>query len=639
MPDRNVIKSEITTSSCFSAVWGFVNNINNLTDLCRSALGIRILFDNSPVNPYSSEAQRYVFTAKITPHDILLSAAGCSFAFRLVDNGGHCRIISAVAFDASSFITPTELQLKNFLETIKKRVDLLPAANPAPPAFMQASDVAAHPATESVTPAAVPDQFAEAQPYVDFSEDPAEKKIFRIDSSEVMEFRNLDIPAVPDMPERSNESESSKRDIPASFQRDLENEALFTRSDNGRRHKKGSRYSVVVAALAIVLLLSLVCGYLFVPEVREIFSSKSSAELGYSSKVNYKSALAISLYSTRADVSSLLGTDGVAAPGNYENRQVYRGGNITDSGLYSVQICVDYSGSSVKMVTFLDVGVAGHINSIFNVSAEATADMSIEDITSNVGVPVSMIRFYKLGNDDITELHFGFTDPFANFDPAWRGELVLKINKTQNEVARKIWAGYDGYDPLMIGTLEGYPAANQYNNYTDFLNDKFQYDYSLYMLNRYSRGDAEKVFGKLEFYDNSSGVELFCLNSPETLPGSPEPLYVMSFGFDSKGHFLMSSFSNMRLFKLADTLVDSNYRGITREMAYNEVRQIMRVIPTVVFVDLNYFTVCYGQRLDSDIREKQFEFIVMFDIENNHVQATWDNTIKTTDPNVQMPGL
>ena len=88
----------------------------------------------------------------------------------------------------------------------------------------------------------------------------------------------------------------------------------------------------------------------------------------------------------------------------------------------------------------------------------------------------------------------------------------------------------------------------------------------------------------------------------------------------------MSSFVNMRLFNLEGTLKDSDYKGITRGMAYNEIRQIMRIVPTALFVDKNYFTLCYGRRLDSDVFELQFEFMVRFDIENNYAQFVWDNT-------------
>lgn len=564
MPDRKVIRSEILVDAVQRAVWDYITDGAQLIELCRATLGIRVMLEDADANPYRPEVQQYVFKARLTPYDVLLTSQGCSYALRFVETNGMCRIIAAASFDDNAFVRPNEEQLTQLLTNIKKEAEMAAAISR----------------------------------YAAQAEQPTAKK------------------------EKTDAAERKKDALPFDLmEQDIEIAALRKKTQS---QNKSGRKSGIVILIAILLVGALVASYFLVPQVRRLFEPAVPPQVGYSAKVTLQNALLIAPGDSKASVNQLFETDGIEGP--ERSSAIYCGGELRDDSAPAIQVCVRFTGTIVLNVTYLDLNAATTVNGSYNDAFNARADMPVTEIAGGVGANVSMLRRYKSADDVVTEVHFGYTDPFANFDPAWRGELVFALNPAQAVAEKKMWSGYDGSDPLMVGSLEGHPVHNQYTSYTDFLNDKYQYDQALYMLNRYSRGDAAQVFGELELYSDLSGVILYYNNSAETLPDSDDPLYRMSFGFDSKGYFLMSSYANMRLFDREGALVDSDYAGITRGMAYNEIRQIMRILPTAVFVDKNYFTLCYGKRLDSDVFELQFEFMVRFDIENNYAQFVWDNT-------------
>jgi hypothetical protein len=277
------------------------------------------------------------------------------------------------------------------------------------------------------------------------------------------------------------------------------------------------------------------------------------------------------------------------------------------------------------VITYLDLDACTAVGSLQGATYVVNADMTPQEMAESMGVNISMVRSYQLGEEEIQEIHFGYLDPFANFDPAWRGEFVVTKNVTQNTVQTRFWPAYDGRDPLMIDTLEGHPVANQYENYTDFLQDKYSFELSLYMLNRFSIGDARSVFGEMELYSTDGGVALYFHDAPEFLAGTETPIYRYTFGFDARNGFVLSSYTNMRLIGREGMLDESDYTAITRGMAYAEVREYMKVLPTAVIVDKTYFTLCYGKRLESSTHESQFELMIRFDIENNYAQNIYNN--------------
>jgi hypothetical protein len=254
--------------------------------------------------------------------------------------------------------------------------------------------------------------------------------------------------------------------------------------------------------------------------------------------------------------------------------------------------------------------------------------MTIDEAVAKIGFPFTMLRkYYDSSNNYIEEIHLGYLDPTANFDPAWRGEYEIVFNRTKETVVIRNWGAYDGSDPSMRGSIENTPFANQYSDYSDFLNDRFQFNRSQLLMNRYSLGDTKFFFdGEPVHYSDNFGYRFYSIDSLEKLDDTDTPLYRISIGYDYKGAFQMASFSNMRLYNKGGTLKDSNYRLLTRGMTYKEVRSLMNLIPTSVYIDDYFYSICYGRFLDTEVTDEQFEVIVRFGLEDNIAHQVLINT-------------
>ncbi len=383
-----------------------------------------------------------------------------------------------------------------------------------------------------------------------------------------------------------------------------------------KKSRRGRRAAVLLSLFAILLSLVAIVYFYFRGLV-------TSTDMSY--RVSLENAKSISLGMTKSQVAFQLGTNGLVEE---DNRIVYRSVSETDEKQPGELISIIYDSSDrVSSVSYLDRKASNSIYKILSFPYELDAKMSVNEIVSTTGIPLSLYRKYSKDGAQMEEVHFGYLDPSANFDPAWRGEFVILLDRTNETITIRNWGYFDGSDPTMAGSIENTPFANQYDNYTDFLNDRFQYSRSLLLLNGYSLGDTKYFFdGEPVHYSNDFGYQFYSVDSAETLPDSEVPLYRISVGYDNKGAFKMASFSNMRLYNKAGTLKDSDYRAITRGMSYGEIRSLMRLVPTAIYIDSTYFSVCYGRFLNTDVADEQFEVIVRFDLENNYSQKVLINT-------------
>lgn len=390
-----------------------------------------------------------------------------------------------------------------------------------------------------------------------------------------------------------------------------------TKTDRKKAEKdsKSKGWVIALAAVVVVALLAV----LILPMLKD--KPATAPPSGYADKVTPDNVLSILLGSSESEVKALLGTSGVS----HENGRLYVG-TANKGETYGIRALVHYGADGADRITYLNTDQCT-VPGTFDYPGEYNALGSLKDVEAALGRPASMVRMYQVDGADITEIHFGYLDPFFNFNSAWRGEYVLVQDKTNSSAKVQYWAGTDGSDPLVLPALEGTPVANQYNDYTEFLNDKYSFEKSLFMLNGYSRGDVRDLFGEYELYSTDAGVALNLLDSEEKLDDGT-PVYRMSFGFDSRGRFVMSSYTNLRILNRQGMLDDSKYAEVTRGMSYGEIRDLMGILPTAVVIDQNYFTLCYGRHIDTENFEEQFEFMVKFDIQNNYAQTLWDNTAR-----------
>ena len=368
----------------------------------------------------------------------------------------------------------------------------------------------------------------------------------------------------------------------------------------------------------IILLLLFMLSFLSLAAFKRFFSIyESSQYIESSNTVNLLNAKKISFGEKKNAISYFLKTNGEDIG---DNRTVYSSTIKEDARKPEELIMIEYSPSNtVKAISYLNLK---SVNEYFNLrvfNANISYDMSLEETSEAVGIPFSLYRkYFDKNNDYIEEVHFGYLDPTGNFNPAWRGEYEIIFNRTKETVVIKNWGPYDGSDPSMLGTIENTSYANQYDSYTDFLNDRYQFSRSHLLLNRYSLGDTKFFFdGEPVHYSNNFGYQFYSIDSPEKIEDTDTPLYRISIGYDNKGGFQMASFSNMRLYNKSGTLKDSNYRLLTRGMTYAEVQQLMGLIPTSIYIDSSYYSICYGRFLDTEVTDEQFEVIIRFGLEDN----------------------
>lgn len=419
------------------------------------------------------------------------------------------------------------------------------------------------------------------------------------------------------------ESSEKRRDVFRASDRTKEDEGAVAGSPPKKKPLGKKKRRARAIAILVVLLILIAVGMMIFYHFRGIVTS---TDMSY--RVTFDTAKSIEPGMTKSQVAFNLGTNGIADE-NDENRIVYRSVAEHEGRLSAEMISVIYgSGDRVESVSYLNTKNANSVYKIISFNVELTPEMTVDQVVEAAGIPMSLYRRYNTAEGQaIEEVHFGYLDPTANFNPAWRGEFVVLLNRTDNTLAIQNWGYYDGSDPTMTGSIAGTPFENQYDNYTDFLNDRFQYSRALLLLNGYSLGDTKYFFdSEPVHYSDDYGYHFYSIDSTETLPGTETPLYRISIGYDGKGAFRMASFSNTRLYNKSGTLADSDYRLLTRGMSYNEVRELMRLVPTAIYIDSSYFSVCYGRFLNTDVADEQFEVIVRFDIANNYAQKVLINT-------------
>lgn len=395
---------------------------------------------------------------------------------------------------------------------------------------------------------------------------------------------------------------------------------------NKKKPKKKKGRGALVAVVALLLVAAL-AGGLFALRDRTPQTAAEPDIGAPGAGLTAENALGLALGMPQADVAALFGTDGHKTG----DGTLYRSAELSPLGKSRYMVLAVYEGGALARYTYLDTEVCAAVDPMGTIEdLELRADMKPTEVEAAVGRPVSMVRASKDAAGAAYEYHFGFVDPFANFNEAWRGEYVF-FAQPQSEVwSWERWGAYDGVDPLMIDSLEGRPIANQYTDYTTFLDDWHYYNRARLLLNRFSRGDIANLFdGELVEYAAAPGARFYEVETAEALP------YKLSVGLDSMGRFHLASYVNLNLFEQQDMLKDSKYADVSRGMTYGEISRLMGVLPTAFTIDSNFFTVCYGSYKQSGTTEEQFEFVVRFDLQDGLSRNVFNNmNAAGTDPDV-----
>ncbi len=587
MPQSKTIVTELEMQAARQSVWEHFSDVGLLRRACAAVFGVGVVSEGS-ASPYDASSVA-LLSARIEPYDILLTGKQGSIAIRLQETpAGGCRMLAAAAYDPESSFTPTRQQIEEFAQLMKLHFEK--SLSPGKTTVYRAQ-----PREADVTQA----------------ERPTPPREVTVTQTERPEPHREAAPQPAARPKTEQEPAAPK---PQPLER--------------APRKKKKRVRVGWILLCALVAAAIVLGVLFWSDIHNLLvpykpPAEGEGTIGYAEQVTLPNMLALDIGASEKDVARKFGTEGIQ--GERGNR-IYFGGTAMSDGTYAVRVSVEFEGGAATRYTYLDLEQSRKVGALASANVAITGEMSPEQMAQTIGIPPSMVRRYASDGVGVLEVHFGHTDPFGNFSPAWRGEFVATVNTDTKALSAWFWPAYDGADPLMIEKLQGNPVALQYDSYDQFLNDKYIFERSLYMLNRFSIGDMRAVFGPMELFSTDGGVALYRIESPELLETSGLPAYRMSFGFDSRSQFVMSSFSNLRLFDKPGMLAQSDYNAITRGMSYGEVRELMKILPTAVMINEYYFSLCYGRRLEKDTFEDQFELIISFDIDNNYVQAIYINT-------------
>ncbi len=385
---------------------------------------------------------------------------------------------------------------------------------------------------------------------------------------------------------------------------------------------------VIMPIAASVSTIAFLVGVFF---VFSMYFPSSEAALdveGVSEYVSFENMGTIKLGDTRQTVEALFNTSGEVT----DNGTVYKSEQLLPTGLSSYQTAINYdAGGIVNRIEYINTVNSSAIEALAIQPADILPEMSIFDISTAMGSPISLYRnYYDLNGNEIVEAHFGFSDPFATFSDSFVGEYAVYINRTTGEIKREQLEEYEGYDPLLISTLEGHPASNQYSSYDDFIKDKFITEKAMFLSNDYSKGDIEAVFdATLDIYSTVGNNLLYNVNSAagNMIANNFRDAgnYKLTVILDENGMFNLGSFTNVKLMSVENALSGTMFRRITRDMSYNEIAYMVPILPTSVIFDANSITYCYGKYLNRSEVDQQYEVIVKYDKKTMIAQNVYIN--------------
>ena len=589
MPNNKLIKVDIAVNAPLATVWKWLFSPDNLRRLVDFPISADLHATGHGCYSGTVMLDTTRFDTTVKPHDITFSASGHLLGIRVTEVGRGCRVLLACSTPEGRRALYTEPCMRTTLHRLKALVE-----NSAPRSFSYDDTPTvpgSSPAVEA--PARGSDSLAG---FTAYSDPPAPR-----------------LSAPP----------------PVSYGSD-------------RTRATGVFWVRALGAVLSLLLCfaAIAAGILFVPRLLQRWpASTVTASLppDLSDSVTMDLAVTLTPGTSEDTIVELFGTTGIEQDG----ARVYRSSRMDGAGQPIVQVKVNYVDGVAQRITCLDLSSSTAVGALNVSSIPAAYGDTLEAMEAAAGVSVSMVRRWVDEGGEHTEYHFGYLDPFANFSPEWRGEIVVTMNAADGSSHVRNWIGYDGSDPLMVRSLEGEAVAFQYDNYDEFLHDKYQFDYSMLLLNRYSRGDLRAVFGEHIAYDGGGGFEFHYLDSVERITqpdGSETPLWRMTFGLNTKGQFMVGSYLNMRLAAREGTLQGCRPSAVAPGMTYSEVREHLPILPAALYVNESGFMLCYGLRSDKTATEDQFEFVVSFGIDNL-VESVHDNmgmnaqgSISTNDP-------
>ncbi|MBR5502676.1 MAG: hypothetical protein IKV55_06550 [Oscillospiraceae bacterium] len=393
---------------------------------------------------------------------------------------------------------------------------------------------------------------------------------------------------------------------------------------------------ILVAALLILALCAGAVAVLLTrdkaPAGKPAYTPTQTTEIaGGSSKVTMDAALGLTAGMSRSEVEAVLGKPADTAG----DTALYISSLPNAYGDAAVQVQVVYENKVAQRISALDLDAATAIGAVQ--AAALSPDMGSDSaaFAAQAGCDVSLYRSYLAEDGSaVTEYHFGYMDPKANFSALWQGELWARVaadGSVQTDRGFSFGGSgyrYNGSDPLFCSSLAGHPFAMQYSSFDDYLADFEVYRLCMEVMDiHYSRGDLNAILGGMTEAALFDDITLYQAVSAATLADGVTPAWAFTAGTNTRGEFALLSAVNMRLWQQPSALSQRDLGAIDIGTGYTELLQTIGLMPSSIYIDRSYLVLGFGSyNAESTTQFEQFEYMVQLQQNDLTVSKVYNNT-------------
>ena len=379
-------------------------------------------------------------------------------------------------------------------------------------------------------------------------------------------------------------------------------------------------------AAAAVLILALTAGAVFALTrvsrggKQEYVPTQTTEIDGGSSTVTMDTALTLTAGMSKSEIDALLGKP----QSTHGDTALYVSRLPNAYGEAAVQVQVIYQNKVAQRISALDLTAASCVGAVTGEALPAVADAAA--LAESAGCGVSLYRSYLENEAAVSEYHFGYLDPKANFSALWQGELWARVAADGSVQTGKGYR-YNGSDPLFCSALQGHPFSMQYANFDDYLSDFAVYNLCMEVMEtHYSRGDLNAMLGGMTDLSQFDDIALYQA-SMGTLEDGITPAWSLTAGVNTRGEFALLSAVNMRLWQQPTALADCDFTSIGMGTGYNDLMQTVGMMPTAIYIDRSYLLLGFGRFLpENSSQSEQFELMVQLQQSDLTVTDVYINT-------------
>jgi len=390
--------------------------------------------------------------------------------------------------------------------------------------------------------------------------------------------------------------------------------------------KKPKRRRTGRIAAAAMLILALTAGAVFALTrgsrggKQEYVPTQTTEIDGGSSTVTMDTALTLTAGMSKSEIDALLGKP----QSTHGDTALYVSRLPNAYGEAAVQVQVIYQNKVAQRISALDLTAASCVGAVTGEALPAVADPAA--LAESAGCGVSLYRSCLENEAAVSEYHFGYLDPKANFSALWQGELWARVAADGSVQTGKGYR-YNGSDPLFCSELQGHPFSMQYASFDDYLSDFAVYNLCMEVMEiHYSRGDLNAVLGGMTDLSQFDDITLYQA-SMGTLEDGSTPAWSFTAGVNTRGEFALLSAINMRLWQQPTALADRDLTSIGMGTGYNDLMQTVGMMPTAIYIDRSYLLLGFGRFLpENSSQTEQFELMVQLQQSDLTVTDVYINT-------------